>query len=639
MSEAKTSADFSDLKDLDAATKAKFDALISAGVFDGVSDTSFGLNEEMNRAQFAKVAALILGLKVDADLRNSSFSDVNLNGSSGWALPYIEAIKKAGITDGVGNGEFNPAGKVSKEQLAAFLIRMLGQDAQAQSVPGAGDGTTSDWARGYVQLALDLGLLGNAPDGTFGGRANASRELLVTGGYESAKILESIQPLEVSGANFAEGNRLELTMTVGIDPSSIDLSKIMVNGVPLDPMLDSYVLSEDRKTIIIKLHEGFKLDTSKTPIIVANGLKTLLGNHVKNGDSNPILVKVTQPPVVPYTPSTPTPVPSPVPDVTLTIDVVNGTITQATTSYPVTGSVTGTAYYSVLTTDAPVPSLDEIKLGVNAAVYGSVQLDGTGANLELSGFTAGTSYVLYAYELANNKTSRVSSVSFQTLIEAQPAPAITFHALGTSRMKGVTSDTIHASVNAEAYDALYYVLVEDIYSDSPSAIQVKSGQDAVGGPALQHGTVDHAVNGFPISISEDLLSNKHYRLYVVGSMGTLDSEIAGFTFYRTDSIIDMFTSLGTPIVNSSSITVSPDYSGSQYQFYYITTDQFTGVNPPSADTVINQGELGTYNSVDGTVSLQGSFSTNTGLYAVIVDYDQTLGDQIRSNVVTYIPIP
>ena len=32
----KTSADFSDLKDLDAATKAKFDALISAGVFDGV---------------------------------------------------------------------------------------------------------------------------------------------------------------------------------------------------------------------------------------------------------------------------------------------------------------------------------------------------------------------------------------------------------------------------------------------------------------------------------------------------------------------------------------------------------------------------------------------------------------------------
>ncbi|MFC5452335.1 S-layer homology domain-containing protein, partial [Paenibacillus aestuarii] len=52
----KTSADFTDLKDLDAATQAKFDAMISAGIFDGVSDTTFGLKEEMNRAQFAKVA-------------------------------------------------------------------------------------------------------------------------------------------------------------------------------------------------------------------------------------------------------------------------------------------------------------------------------------------------------------------------------------------------------------------------------------------------------------------------------------------------------------------------------------------------------------------------------------------------------
>lgn len=44
---AKSSADFTDLKDLDAAKKAKFDAMISTGIFDGVSDTTFGLNDEM----------------------------------------------------------------------------------------------------------------------------------------------------------------------------------------------------------------------------------------------------------------------------------------------------------------------------------------------------------------------------------------------------------------------------------------------------------------------------------------------------------------------------------------------------------------------------------------------------------------
>ncbi|MGG1552442.1 S-layer homology domain-containing protein [Paenibacillus ferrarius] len=179
----KTSADFTDLKDLDAATKAKFDAMISAGIFDGVSDTTFGLKEEMNRAQFAKVAALLLGLKADAT--TSSFSDVKADdAANGYALPYIEALKSAGVTDGYGEGTYNPAGKVTKEQLATFLVRVLGKDADAKAKTGT-DATVSDWAQGYVALALDLKLLANGSDGKFGGQANATRDLLLTGAYEA----------------------------------------------------------------------------------------------------------------------------------------------------------------------------------------------------------------------------------------------------------------------------------------------------------------------------------------------------------------------------------------------------------------------------------------------------------------------
>ncbi|MNM68548.1 S-layer protein precursor [compost metagenome] len=646
MSEAKTSADFTDLKDLDAATKAKFDALISAGIFDGVSVTSFGLAEEMNRAQFAKVAALIFGLDVDKSLKTSSFSDVKSDDpASGWALPYIEVIKAAGITDGVGSGYFDPTGNVTKEQLATFLVRALGRDAQAQSTPGVSDSTVSDWAKGYVQLALELKLLQNSSNGTFGGRTDASRELLVTGSFESAKTFEATQPLEVSGADFTTGNKLELKLTVGIDASSVDLSKIKINGVPLDPKLDSYELSEDKKTIIIKLHEGFKLDSSKTPVIVVNGLKTIFGNEVKNEESKPIPVKVTEPPVTtpvvtstpststssPSTPSTPTPS---VPDVTLTIDVANGSITQTTASYPVTGSVTGAVYYSVLPSGSAAPSLDSIKLGTNAVVYSSIELDGVKGNIELSGLTAGTSYVLYAYEFANNKTSNISSVSFQTLAEQQIGPTVTFNALGTSR----SSDTIEVSVNPDGSDTLYYVFTEYNPSASPSVAQVKSGQDATGGPALQYGTVNTALEEPINNISGNLLSSKSYSIYIVGSKGTLDSQVAGFTFYRTDSIIDAFTSIDSPIVNPDLITFITNYSGSNYQFYYLTTDQIEGINPPTADYVIHQGDFGTYDSDNGMVSLYGSFTSSTGLYAVIVVYDPTLDDYIRSNVVTYIPV-
>lgn len=193
--EAKTSADFTDLKDLDAATKAKFDAMISAGIFDGISEGNFGLKDEMNRAQFAKVAALIYGLKVDTNLKTSSFSDVKSDDpANGYALPFIEAVKKAGITDGVGDGAFNPAGDVTKEQLATFLVRGLGQRDEAESKPGVKDDTVSDWAKGYVELALELKLLKNGADGKFGGNTNATRDLLVLGSYEAKKEYEASKP-------------------------------------------------------------------------------------------------------------------------------------------------------------------------------------------------------------------------------------------------------------------------------------------------------------------------------------------------------------------------------------------------------------------------------------------------------------
>jgi len=296
VSEAKTSADFTDLNNLDEATKKKFDALIAAGIFDGVSDGTFGVKEEMNRAQFAKVAALIFNLKVDASTTTSSFSDVQ---SDSYALPYIEALKAAGITTGTTSTTFNPTGNVTKEQLAAFLVRGLGMENEAEKSQGTSDKTVSDWAKGYVALALEKKLLATDSGGNFGGRAPAIREQLVSGAFESKKLVEVIQPLKVSGAEFISGNKLELTLTAQIDLASIDLSKITINGVPLDSNLDSFDLSEDKKTIIIKLHNGFQLDSTKTPVIVVNGLKTLFGNELKNDNKVPIPVKITEPPYNP----------------------------------------------------------------------------------------------------------------------------------------------------------------------------------------------------------------------------------------------------------------------------------------------------------------------------------------------------
>ncbi|MDR6883498.1 S-layer homology domain-containing protein [Bacillus sp. 3255] len=221
---AKSSTDFTDLKDLDAATKAKFDAMISAGIFDGVSETTFGLKEEMNRAQFAKVAALIMGLDVNKDLQTSSFSDVSVtDAANGYALPYIEALKTAGVTDGYAEGQYNPAGKVTKEQLATFLVRVLGQDEAAKGKTGT-DTTVSGWAQGYVAMALELKLLSNNEDGTFGGQANATRDLLLTGAYEAKQQYVPAGKVSMTGAKATGAQQVTVTFNKPVDTEKAQLT-------------------------------------------------------------------------------------------------------------------------------------------------------------------------------------------------------------------------------------------------------------------------------------------------------------------------------------------------------------------------------------------------------------------------------
>ncbi|TCB58426.1 filamentous hemagglutinin N-terminal domain-containing protein [Acinetobacter terrae] len=175
----KTSADLSDLKDLDAATKAKFDALIAAGVFEGSGGNSLGSNDVMNRAQFAKVAALILGLADNNSSNTSGFQDVP---TDRYEQPYIEAIKKAGLIDG--NGTFSPSGNVIKEQLAQLLAKLPNSNLGSKPEPDTGltsadaskpssSGVNSITAEQLKKLLNQMNLIRSNSDGSAASRQAA----------------------------------------------------------------------------------------------------------------------------------------------------------------------------------------------------------------------------------------------------------------------------------------------------------------------------------------------------------------------------------------------------------------------------------------------------------------------------------
>ncbi|MFS0872211.1 Ig-like domain-containing protein [Paenibacillus xylanilyticus] len=180
----------------DTATspQQQFDALKAKGIFNGYPDGTAGLDKEMTRAEFAKVITKLLGLKEITGVY--SYTDKNYNAKN-WAAPFIEAVTAAGIMEGKNTEKkiFDFNGKVTIEEMATILTRALDLE-----VPTETNNTASTWAKGYVQAAINAGLL----DSGLNFQSNASRELLVGAAY----AVDQEQSLKVSSYEVTEAGKV-----------------------------------------------------------------------------------------------------------------------------------------------------------------------------------------------------------------------------------------------------------------------------------------------------------------------------------------------------------------------------------------------------------------------------------------------
>ncbi|MDR6554245.1 S-layer homology domain-containing protein [Paenibacillus qinlingensis] len=185
----KTSADFTDLAGSNAALKTKIDRMIADGIFEGVSDNTFGISQNMTRAQFAKVATKIYNIPVDLTVKVSSFTDVHADDTAnGWAIPYIEAAKKAGLIDGVTDTTFLPGESVTAAQLDTVLLKGLGKTVSM---------TSSPWYTDAIKQATALGI---HPTSKTGDQA-ATREDLVLSSFGAQEAFNAQKPPVVTPTN------------------------------------------------------------------------------------------------------------------------------------------------------------------------------------------------------------------------------------------------------------------------------------------------------------------------------------------------------------------------------------------------------------------------------------------------------
>ncbi|MDR2089538.1 MAG: S-layer homology domain-containing protein [Clostridiales Family XIII bacterium] len=154
-------------------------AVVTAGLFNGVSETNFAPDGTMTRAMFVTVLARHAG---GAATGGASFGDVPANL---WYTNGVLWAAENGIVSGVGDGLFDPNGQITREQLAVMLYnyaKFAGIDTGgAADLSGFSDGASvSSWAREALAWLVSEDLVGGKPGGVLDPAGTATRAEVAT---------------------------------------------------------------------------------------------------------------------------------------------------------------------------------------------------------------------------------------------------------------------------------------------------------------------------------------------------------------------------------------------------------------------------------------------------------------------------
>lgn len=161
-SEAKTgtimpSGQLSDLDQIDPARQDAIRKAVELGLISGDPNGRFRPTDTLTRQELAVLLTKALRLQPE-NVTISSFADVT---QGTWGIPYIEAVKQAGLMLGDEGKTFRPNARVTREELAVILVRaMQGAPATNTDFLAVTDrNQISAWAQGAVHTALERNMM------------------------------------------------------------------------------------------------------------------------------------------------------------------------------------------------------------------------------------------------------------------------------------------------------------------------------------------------------------------------------------------------------------------------------------------------------------------------------------------------
>ncbi|WP_353882812.1 immunoglobulin-like domain-containing protein [Paenibacillus amylolyticus] len=113
----------------------------------------------------------------------TSFKDVTQD----WAKDAISALGARGIVKGVGNGEFNPNGQVTRAEFITMLMKLF-ELSDESATTSFSDVKQGEWYHGNIATAQKLGIVNGKPNGRFGVHENITREDMAVMVYKAVQI-------------------------------------------------------------------------------------------------------------------------------------------------------------------------------------------------------------------------------------------------------------------------------------------------------------------------------------------------------------------------------------------------------------------------------------------------------------------
>ena len=148
--------------------------LVARGAIKGYPDGTFQPDATITRAEFTTVVVKAFNL---TNSNGKVFTDT----SGHWAKDYIATATAAGIVGGYNDNIFGPNDPVTREQMAAMVVKAANLIAAAAENQFADSSSIAGWAREAVATAVNNQIIKGYPDNTFkpGGKATRAEAAAV----------------------------------------------------------------------------------------------------------------------------------------------------------------------------------------------------------------------------------------------------------------------------------------------------------------------------------------------------------------------------------------------------------------------------------------------------------------------------